>query len=1180
MGWSIADNSEYRNANSDGSFTTDPVPSAFWIHVTGTLGGFVNSSDATLSALALADASDDSAITISPEFASGTTSYTASVDNDVDEITIEPTVNESNATFKYLDSSDTEITDADSGKTGQQVSLTEGANTIKVKVTADDATTTSTYTVVVTRALAGQVFVDNTGQATFANNIQTHNLGSCPVIHDRRRTPGGYTLTSIECGSLRRLPLAVLPFSLEVKLFSGYRKRNAPVAHRASMIGSGQCWDPARREYYHVHRPVFNTSLLRMVTPPTPLFWDRSVQPPGISGPPYPMPTTSGTSGWSIGDSYHFTTGGPWSLSTIGRSAKIAIRGTIVGGVTNNAPTAADKTVTTDQDTAYTFTATDFGFADTDTGDTLVSVRIESLPALGALALNGTTVSLNDVIPSADIGGLIFTPAAGESGDDYASFMFKVNDGTDFSADPNTITFNVRDLSCAAPDFSVDNRRQLWTGMVTVEDINSAAYGFHSDESLGGLNDATFAIGRNSYAVDLAFVQSTTSSAGRLSFGLAGGVNNNLTAGEVAALRLHVCDTVYDFSDATLSSNTYAWAGSLDWSPPVATRTLYLSLPANHDAIGAPTITGTAQTEQELTADVTGITDADGLTGDLSTLTDDGNLGGVEYSYQWLRVDSDGTSNETEITGEIASTYTLAAADVGKKVKVKVGFTDDLNGVEERTSEAYPASATVTAATVPDEPTGLTATAAGAFRIDLAWTAPDDTGGSAITGYRIEVSSDGASWSDLVANTASTATTYAHTGLDGVTTRHYRVSAINAVGTSVPSDSDEATTGASTITAQGDVWSGTVTVSKIDDYGYLAAAHPLTAMGGTLSDDDFVIGGTTYTVWRITVDTDSKRPHFTVATGTPPAVTKLPGEDELILRLTYGGETGDFALSDTLYLGSGNIPSQGHHWSTGEHPSGTYPSSGETMTVTLLVNAAPTADNNTVLTPRDTAYTFTASEFGFADANAGDTLASVRIVSLPAAGTLALAGAAVTTNQVVTKAQIDGNNLTFTPVAGASGDDYATFTFKVNDGIVDSDDAYTMTIDVTVTLFAPGPPTGLAATARGQSIDLAWTAPANTGGSPITGYRIEVSPDGTSSSWTDLVADTAEHRHHLLPHGARRRHHPPLPRLRHQRRGHVGRLRQRRCHHRGRDPGGGDPGAARFGAEDAGRTSAPGSDSG
>ena len=111
----------------------------------------VTSTDATLSALALEDASDDSAITISPTFAAGTTSYTASVDNDVDEITIKVTVNESNATVKYQDSSDTAITDANSGKTGQQVSLTVGANTIEVKVTAEDAATTRTYTVVVIR---------------------------------------------------------------------------------------------------------------------------------------------------------------------------------------------------------------------------------------------------------------------------------------------------------------------------------------------------------------------------------------------------------------------------------------------------------------------------------------------------------------------------------------------------------------------------------------------------------------------------------------------------------------------------------------------------------------------------------------------------------------------------------------------------------------------------------------------------------------------------------------------------------------------------------------------------------------------------------------------------------------------------------------------------------------------
>ena len=60
---------------------------------------------------------------------------------------------------------------------------------------------------------------------------------------------------------------------------------------------------------------------------------------------------------------------------------------------------------------------------------------------------------------------------------------------------------------------------------------------------------------------------------------------------------------------------------------------------------------------------------------------------------------------------------------------------------------------------------------------------------------------------------------------------------------------------------------------------------------------------------------------------------------------------------------------------------------------------------------------------------------------------------------VVTKAQIDGDMLTFTPVAGASGTGYASFTFKVNDGTDDSTSAYTMTIDVaaspTVSIAAP-----------------------------------------------------------------------------------------------------------------------------
>ena len=113
----------------------------------------VASTDATLSGLALEVASINRAITLTPStFAATTTSYTASVSRGVGEITVKPTVNESNATFVILDGSDSELTDADTVQDDFQVSVSQGANTIKVKVTAEDTSTTATYTVTVTRA--------------------------------------------------------------------------------------------------------------------------------------------------------------------------------------------------------------------------------------------------------------------------------------------------------------------------------------------------------------------------------------------------------------------------------------------------------------------------------------------------------------------------------------------------------------------------------------------------------------------------------------------------------------------------------------------------------------------------------------------------------------------------------------------------------------------------------------------------------------------------------------------------------------------------------------------------------------------------------------------------------------------------------------------------------------------
>ena len=112
------------------------------------------STNATLSGLALKNAADDSTIDLNETFASGTESYTVTVANDVDEITVEPT-SDHNATFAYLNASDTALTDADTLKTGFQAALAVGPNTVKVKVTAEDGNATDTYIVVVTRAAAG-----------------------------------------------------------------------------------------------------------------------------------------------------------------------------------------------------------------------------------------------------------------------------------------------------------------------------------------------------------------------------------------------------------------------------------------------------------------------------------------------------------------------------------------------------------------------------------------------------------------------------------------------------------------------------------------------------------------------------------------------------------------------------------------------------------------------------------------------------------------------------------------------------------------------------------------------------------------------------------------------------------------------------------------------------------------
>ena len=127
--------------------------------------------------------------------------------------------------------------------------------------------------------------------------------------------------------------------------------------------------------------------------------------------------------------------------------------------------------------------------------------------------------------------------------------------------------------------------------------------------------------------------------------------------------------------------------------------------PPNTPATGAPSITGTAQVGETLTADTTGISDGDGL-------------GNATFAYQWFAADA-------EINGATASTYTLVAADAGKAIKVRVSFTDDAGNDEQLTSAAT--GAVATASPPPNNPATGAPTITGAAQVGETLTA-DTTG--------------------------------------------------------------------------------------------------------------------------------------------------------------------------------------------------------------------------------------------------------------------------------------------------------------------------------------------------------------------------------------------------------------------------------------------------------------------
>jgi hypothetical protein len=196
----------------------------------------------------------------------------------------------------------------------------------------------------------------------------------------------------------------------------------------------------------------------------------------------------------------------------------------------------------------------------------------------------------------------------------------------------------------------------------------------------------------------------------------------------------------------------------------------------------------------------------------------------------------------------------------------------------------------------PNQVTGLTATDFGtarAFnngRIDLSWTAPANNGAT-ISGYLIQRSTDNVTYSTLVASTGTTATTYSDTSLTSSQIYYYKVSAINAVGTSDASAAANATAttvpqaptvtatnvgtgraynnGAATITATGA--NGGKAISS-----YLATSSPSSLTGSSGSSPITVTGLASNTLYSFSVTASNANGTSTASTTNNITATTVP----------------------------------------------------------------------------------------------------------------------------------------------------------------------------------------------------------------------------------------------------------------------------------------------------------------
>ncbi|HEY5110962.1 MAG TPA: fibronectin type III domain-containing protein, partial [Acidimicrobiales bacterium] len=417
--------------------------------------------------------------------------------------------------------------------------------------------------------------------------------------------------------------------------------------------------------------------------------------------------------------------------------------------------------------------------------------------------------------------------------------------------------------------------------------------------------------------------------------------------------------------------------------------------------------------------------------------------GGATITGYAVRYSSNGgTSWTTATTSATGTTYTVTGLTNGTAYLFDVAATNAAG-----TGSFSSASSSAIPATVPNAPTGVTATSNANGQSLVTWTAPAN-GGATITGYSVQYSSNGGtSWT--TATTSAAGTSYTVTGLTNSTSYVFRVAATNGVGTGSFSSASTPATPATAPNAPTGV-AGTSNANAQSLVTWVAPAN----------------GGATITGYSLQYSSNG-------GTSWTNATSSAGGTSYTVTGLT-NGTAYTFEVAATNAAGTGSFSSASSSATPATVPNvptsvaATSNANGQSLVSWIdPVNSPPTNGGSTITTN------------------------SVRYSSNAGATWTTASTSATDTNYLVT-------GLT----------NGTAYVFEVAATNAAGTGAFSSASSPATPATVPNSPTGVAATsnANGQSL-VTWTAPTN-GGASITNYSVQYSSDN-GTTWTTATSSAS-----------------------------------------------------------------------